>query len=114
MIIQQYEIIGIEKNDITMVSLEVGVPKFVLKNSFEVEIKLKGLYDELPRIKGDTAFEALLNALLFVSNLMSGLQKKGYSIKVAQSGDLWEVDFPKVDLVWTPREQSLDFNVKKC
>jgi hypothetical protein len=101
MIRERFEIIGINNKDLTIVDLEIGVPRAILKNSFEVEIKLNGLFDELPTIKGDTAFEALLNTLLFVSNLMSGYQKKGCLIQVAQNGEQWKIDFPKVELVWT-------------
>ncbi|MFZ9940502.1 MAG: hypothetical protein ACO3GN_09470 [Bacteroidia bacterium] len=101
MIRERFEIIGINNKDLTIVDLEIGMPRAILKNNFEVELKLNGLFDELPTIKGDTAFEALLNTLLFVSNLMSGYQKKGCLIQSTHNREQLKVNFPKVELVWT-------------
>jgi hypothetical protein len=65
-----------------------------------VEIKLLGLFEELPKIKGNTAFDSLLNALLFANNLMFGYQGQGWLIEAIEGEERWEVDFPKVELVW--------------
>lgn len=92
----KYEIYRNDQKEAILFDLVIGIPQALPKEGFEVEIKLEGLFATLPKLKGDTAFEALLNSLLFVSNLMAGYQKEGHLIKVIQNNEQWEVDFPMI------------------
>ena len=96
---EKYRMIGISNSPPMDVILEIDAPE-ACEVGYQVFVRLTPLFGSLGPFKGETAYNALQLAVIFVGDLMSGYCKQGVDIQIlGRPDDLVTASFQKLEIV---------------
>lgn len=92
----------IKDNHATNIEFVLCVPKPIKNtNGYEVAIAMLGMFENICPIQGDSAFQALQNAIMFVNKIIYDYQMKGFEIFYSENNENYmEISFPDMSLSW--------------